>query len=101
MFFEILKNIGHIGKFQNFPKYPDFSEQLLSCIGTRSWLLFDLIQVRDEKLYWMRSALIYWDKMIGFQNIEKRILSMEVLNDCAEGSELVTDFKDMSKDANE
>ncbi len=80
----------------------DFSHQLLLCIGPRSWLLFDLLQLRDEKLDWMRTAVIYWDKMIGYQNALQLILSMEVVNDSAErGVKLVTDFKDVSKDANE
>ena len=48
----------------------------------------------------MRTAIIYWDKMIGYQNVQQLILSMEVVNDSAErGVKLVTDFKDVLKDA--
>ena len=78
----------------------DFSHQLLLCIGPRIWPLFDLLQLRDDKLDWMRTAIIYWDKMIGYQNVQQLILSMEVVNNSAErGVKLVTDFKDMLKDA--
>lgn len=44
----------------------------------------------------------FWDEIIDYQNIEILVLSLEVVNDCAErGVKLMNDLKDISKDAKE
>ena len=80
------------------PMAIDYPNQLISFIGPRSWLFFNLLKLREEGLDWMQAPITCWNKMNGYNKIEEIVRSMEIVNDCAErGIKLITDFKDVTK----
>jgi predicted DNA-binding transcriptional regulator AlpA len=97
----------YISQKPKFPKFDqlliDFPRKLITFLGPRSWLLFDLLNLKEEQLDWMHSTSVdSWEKMTGYKTTEKIVRSLEVVNDCAErGIKLVSDFKDVCKDVKE
>ena len=74
----------------------EYPRQLLDFVGPRSWVVFELLGLKNESLYWMMVPLCYWEKMFGYSKIEEIIRGIEVVNDCAERAvKLITDFKDV------
>jgi hypothetical protein len=66
-------------------KRKNLSTALLSCVGERSWLFFNLLQSFDESAVdWMFAPVECWDKMIGYQKLKRFVSAVEVVNDCAE-----------------
>ncbi len=84
-------------KFPTFdPSSIEYPRQLLDFVGPRSWLVFELLGLKNESLDWMMVPLCYWEKMFGYSKIEEIIRGIEVVNDCAERAvKLITDFKDV------
>lgn len=69
----------------------------MSCIGPRSWLLFFLLKKDEELIDRMKALVECWQHMVGYHKIENFIMSLEVVNDCAErGVKMMTDFKKFS-----
>ena len=74
----------------------EFPDQLISFIGPKSWLLFNLLNLHDEQLDWMQAPIDCWENMVGYKKIEGIVRSLEVVNDCAERAvKLISDFKDV------
>nr|CAH0100560.1 unnamed protein product [Daphnia galeata] len=86
------------------PKFPtdmknqsNVSDVLLSCIGPRSWLLFFLLKKDEELIDRIKAPVECWQHMVGYHKIDNFIMSLEVVNDCAErGVKLMTKFKNVS-----
>lgn len=77
----------------------DLSYSLVACIGQRSWLLFSLLDKKEEQLDWMFAPVNCWDKMSGYKKIAAVVNSLEVVNDCAERVvKLTSDFINVTKD---
>ncbi|KAI9553762.1 hypothetical protein GHT06_019020 [Daphnia sinensis] len=84
------------------PLLVDFPNDLIHFIGPRSWLLFDLFKLTDEKVDWMKAPAHCWNDMAGYRNAEKIVRSLEVVNDCAERAiKLVSEFKDSCVNIND
>jgi len=79
------------------PKVNDNNVQhLFDLIGSRSWLLFDLLGLQDCDLEWMRLRPQDWPILSSYRKTRDFVKSLEVTNDCAErGVKLIEDFKDM------
>ncbi|KZS19689.1 Uncharacterized protein APZ42_013858 [Daphnia magna] len=90
------------------PVFPDidpmtinYPYQLVDFIGSRSWLLFHLLNLGEEKLDWMQVPVKYWKITVGYRKLELIVRVVEVVNDSAERSvELMSDFKDVCIDEN-
>lgn len=91
------------------PVFPDidpmtiiYPYQPVDFIGSRSWLLFDLLFLSEEKLDWMQVPVNYWKNMVGYQKLELIVRGFEVVSDSTERSvKLMSDFKDVCIDENE
>lgn len=91
------------------PVFPDidpmtitYPYQLVDFIGSRSWLLFNLLYLSEEKLDWMQVPVNYWKNMVGYQKLELIVRRFEVVSDSAERSvKLMSDFKDVCIEENE
>lgn len=100
---KLLKTPHNLHLQPSKPKIPVFSDDnipnLVSLIGARSWLLFNLLKLDNSQLDWLQVPVKYWDKMESYKKIEKFVVNLEVVNDCAERDvKLITDFKDMVED---
>ena len=91
------------------PKFPSidldsirYPQQLTTFIGRRSWLLFHLLQLKDEKLDWMMAPVKFWGKMVGYRKVRTIVRAFEVVNDCAERAiKMITDFKESTATVDE
>ena len=71
--------------------------KLSSFISEDSWLIFDLLGLKDEQ-EWLQTLFIMWDKFKNFRFLVQ-VLSLTVVNDLAErGIHLATDFIDRCRD---
>ena len=76
-----------------------FQDQDPIDFGQRSWLLFSLLDKKEEQLDWMFAPVNCWDKMSGYKKIAAVVNSLEVVNDCAERVvKLTSDFINVTKD---
>ena len=81
------------------PKFPviqpskiTFPNDLVSFVGKRSWLLFNLLKFEESTLDWMTVPIMYWTNMIGYKIVLNIIQNLELVNDCAERAiKLATD----------
>lgn len=80
------------------PIFPVITENvpfLLDLIGERSWLLFDLLQLKGSQ-DWMQLQPKYWNLMEDYRKARDFVSTLEVVNDSPErGIKLITDFNDM------
>jgi muconolactone delta-isomerase len=63
----ILRPTRYISQKPKFPKFDplliDFPRQLITFLGPRSWLLFYLLELKEEQLDWMHSTSVdNWEK---------------------------------------
>ena len=91
------------------PKFPvidlntfDYPKQLLDFIGPKSWLLFNLLNLKEERLDWLQAPVSFWEKMFGYRRVKIIVRSLEVVNDCAEWAiKLITDYKEATASVEE
>nr|CAH0098703.1 unnamed protein product [Daphnia galeata] len=107
---KMVENLLLIPRLTNFvpekPKFPKIyiltvnnPDFLISLLGPRSWLLFNVIIEGDLELDWMLSDVCKWPSTAGYQKMFMFIKSMEVVNESAErGVKLISDFKDVTRD---
>ena len=57
---------------------------LASLVGSRTWLLFNILELEGEDVEWLNQAPSYWDINPGYCRLEKFLGNLSVVNDTAE-----------------
>ena len=61
---------------------------------------FSILVLDGSELDRMQAQVDFWEKMVRFQTVKSFIHSLGVVNDCVERVvKLITDFKNVMKDA--
>lgn len=80
------------------PEHIEYPDQLVTLVGPRSWLLFHLLNSREEKLDWMQAPVECWEKMSGYTTVETIVRNFKVTNDSAERNiKLLQDYTTVPK----
>jgi hypothetical protein len=65
------------------PKFPviylntiDYPKQLLDFIGSKSWLLFNLLNLKEERLDWLQAPVSFWENMFGYRRVKIIVRSL-------------------------